>query len=278
MNKKKHLIALDLDGTLLKDDHTISSATKRVIQQLMDDGHVIVIATGRSNRVSIHYYEELGLQTPLINSNGAYIHHPKDRHWQTIHSPIANQTAQHIIDMCYDLQTSNILASVYDNVYLEQFDQRIVDFYQVTPNDQTFQIGGVKQLLQDDPSLLMIYPGEEKVDVMTDYLNQSYANVIAHRNWGPPFHVIEIMNAQTNKATALQQVANHYQIPQERIIAFGDEGNDLEMIDYAGVGVAMGNSIEQLKSIAKHTTLSNEEDGIGNFLADYFSIPFHAKL
>lgn len=274
MKKQKHLIALDLDGTLLRNDHTISPKTKTIIKQLIDDGHIVVIATGRSNRVSIHYYHELGLNTPLINSNGAIVHHPIDKTWQSTHTPINHHTAHHIIDMCYDLKAANILAAVQDNVYLEQFDQRIVDFYQVGHDDESFQIGGVKQLLQDDPSLLMIYPEEKQVAEITSYLNDSHAQVIAHRNWGPPFHVIEIINAQINKAAALKQVAAHYQIPQERIIAFGDEGNDLEMIDYAGVGVAMGNGIDALKSIAKHVTGTNEADGIGEFLLDYFSVPY----
>ena len=61
-------------------------------------------------------------------------------------------------------------------------------------------------------------------------------------------------------------------IPKQRIIAFGDEDNDLEMIDYAGTGVAMGNGIEQLKSVANHITLSNEEDGIAIFLEEKFNI------
>src|SRR5690625_1607853 len=119
MNNKRHLIALDLDGTLLKSDHTISLETKSVIQQLMNDGHIVVIATGRSNRVSIDYYRELGLQTPLINSNGAHIHHPTNKQWQTVHSPISNETAKNIINMCYDLQPNNIVATVFDHVYLE---------------------------------------------------------------------------------------------------------------------------------------------------------------
>lgn len=277
MNKQTHLIALDLDGTLLRDDHTISPDTKEVIQHLQQEGHIVVIATGRSNRVSINYYEELGLNTPLINSNGAVVHHPSDKKWQTIHTPIHHTTAHHIIDMCYKMKTSNILAAVYDHVYLEQFDQRIVDFYQMTDDDSSFKIGGIKQLLQDDPSLLMIYPEEKQIEEMTNYLNDAHAQVIAHRNWGPPYHVIEIINAHTNKATALQQVSEHYQIPQERIIAFGDESNDLEMIEYAGVGVAMGNGIDTLKSIAKHVTDTNEADGIGQFLSDYFSLPIRSK-
>ncbi len=69
-----------------------------------------------------------------------------------------------------------------------------------------------------------------------------------------------------SKAVGLQRIAAHYNIPQENIIAFGDEDNDYEMIDYAGTGVAMGNAIDGLKGKANEVTLSNEEDGIAVFL------------
>lgn len=63
---RKYLIALDLDGTLLTDDKKIALPSKQIIQTLIDQGHIVVIATGRSNRMSILYYRELGLTTPMI--------------------------------------------------------------------------------------------------------------------------------------------------------------------------------------------------------------------
>ncbi|MCV4732003.1 HAD hydrolase family protein, partial [Escherichia coli] len=69
-----------------------------------------------------------------------------------------------------------------------------------------------------------------------------------------------------HKAFGLQRVAEYYQIPQERVIAFGDEDNDLEMIEWAGYGIAMGNAIEPLKQVANDVTKTNEEDGIGVYL------------
>ena len=67
-----------------------------------------------------------------------------------------------------------------------------------------------------------------------------HAEVIDHRRWGAPWHIIEIVKSGLNKAVGIQKVADYYQIDQKNIIAFGDEDNDLEMIEYAGVGVAMG--------------------------------------
>ena len=96
---QRYLIAVDLDGTLLTDDKRISTYTKLTLQKLIELGHYVVIATGRSNRMSILYYDELGLKTPLINSNGAFIHHPTNRNWGTYHHPLDLKTAKDIVEI-----------------------------------------------------------------------------------------------------------------------------------------------------------------------------------
>ena len=272
MRNQKHLIAVDLDGTLLTDDKRITDETKRVLNHLIDEGHIVVIATGRSKRVSIDFYHELGLTTPLINSNGAVMHHPKNKSWGVHHTPLQHKTALDIVDMSYDFQSENILATVHDRVIIDQFDQRIMDFYQVTEKDQSFKIGTLKDHLTEDPTLMLLYPNVEQVDKITDELTNVHADVITHRSWGEPYHIIEIMNKDMNKAVAVQKVANEYGIPTERIIAFGDGSNDLEMIDSAGIGVAMENAIPELKSLSKYSTITNEEHGVAHFLTDYFNL------
>lgn len=75
-----------------------------------------------------------------------------------------------------------------------------------------------------------------------------------------------------NKAVSMQKISDYYGVPRERIIAFGDEDNDLEMLEFAGCGVAMGNGIDAVKQIANRTTATNEEDGVARFLKEYFSL------
>ncbi|GGA73883.1 Cof-type HAD-IIB family hydrolase [Ornithinibacillus halotolerans] len=269
---KQHLIALDLDGTLLSDDKVISSRNKQVLQKAMDDGHIVVIATGRPHRASIQYYHELGLKTPMVNFNGALIHHPTDKKWDVLHNPMPNRTALSIVQTCYDLDVHNVLAEVQDNVYLDKYSEDIINIFYQTQKDSPFVIGSLKSKLKDDPTSILIHPKEEHISTLRDTLDEFHAEVIEHRKWGAPWNVIEIVKKGINKAVGLHKIAHYYQIPQDRIIAFGDEDNDLEMIDYAGVGVAMGNAIDPLKSIAKHVTVTNEESGIGKFLEEYLQL------
>ncbi len=272
MENKRHLIALDLDGTLLTDNKEISTRNLETLQQAKNDGHIVVIATGRPHRASINYYHTLGMDTPMVNFNGALIHHPTDNKWDALHSPMPIRTAHKIIDACHDLNVNNLLAEVMDTVYLDKYDEKIIDIFQTTQQDPPFTIGSIKNELKEDPTSLLIHPKEEHIHELRSHLDDYHAELIEHRKWGAPWNIIEIVRKGMNKAVGLQKIAHYYHIPQEQIIAFGDEDNDLEMIDYAGVGVAMGNAIDELKSIAGHVTATNEQDGIGVFLEDYLNL------
>ncbi|MBT2599047.1 MULTISPECIES: Cof-type HAD-IIB family hydrolase [unclassified Oceanobacillus] len=268
--KQKHLIAVDLDGTLLKDNKTISSRNKNTLHQAMNDGHIVVIATGRPHRASINYYHELGLKTPMVNFNGALVHHPLDASWKTLHTPMPIKTAHRIIDASYELQVKNILAEVQDEVYMDVYNEEILEVFQ--DNEERYIIGDIKSKLSEDPTSVLIHPKENHIKELRSHLDDYHAEIIEHRKWGAPWNIIEIIRKGMNKAVGLQNIAKYYDIPKERIIAFGDEDNDLEMIDYAGVGVSMGNAIDSLVSISKHQTVSNEEDGISIFLEEYLQL------
>lgn len=278
VNNKKHLIALDLDGTLLNDKKDIGSRTKDILDKAMAEGHIVVIATGRPHRASIRYYNELGLNTPMVNFNGALVHHPLDRKWDLAsHTPMPINTAHRIIDACYDLDVKNILAEVMDDVYLDKHDKQIIDIFSQMDDKSPFVIGNLKNKLTEDPTSVLVHPKEEHINQLRDHLNDFHAEIIEHRKWGAPWNIIEIIKKGMNKAVGLEKVAQYYNIPKERIIAFGDEDNDLEMIEYAGVGVAMGNAINDLKNIAKHHTLTNEEEGIGEFLTEYLQLKINVQ-
>lgn len=269
----KHLIALDLDGTLLTDDKQISMRNRETLKKAIDEGHIVVIATGRPHRASIDYYHTLALDTPMVNFNGALIHHPADDKWDVLHNPMPVRTAHRIVEACYGLNVHNILAEVMDNVYMDRYDEKIMEIFQTTRQDDSpITIGSLKNKLQTDPTSLLIHPKEDNINSLRQHLDDFHAEVIEHRKWGAPWNIIEIVKKGLNKAVGLQKIAHYYHIPDERIIAFGDEDNDLEMIDYAGVGVAMDNAIDELKYVAKHVTDTNENDGISIFLDDYLKL------
>lgn len=260
----RYLIALDLDGTLLKDDKTISEKTKKVLQQVKAEGHIIMIATGRPYRSSEQYYKELGLTSPIVNFNGASVHHPLDNDWGVHHEPLSLDTVQTIVESCFQYNFYNIIAEVLDHIYIHYHDQKLLDIFRL--GNPRITEGDLRKFLDDNPTSLLIYADDEEVKRISQFLEDEHSDMVEHRNWGYPFPVIEINKKGINKAVGIQKVAEYYNIPRERIIAFGDEDNDLEMLQYAKYGVAMGNAIDAAKEVARDVTLTNEEDGIAVYL------------
>ncbi|MTH53271.1 Cof-type HAD-IIB family hydrolase [Bacillus mangrovi] len=264
MENKPYLIALDLDGTLLRDDKTISDYSKNVIRKAKDAGHIVCIATGRPFRSSSIYYRELELDTPIVNFNGAFVHHPKDEGWGMFHKTLELDVVQEIIKTADDHGVHNMLAEVKDRVYFHRHDERLLDVFSM--GDPEMTVGHLGETLGEDVTSILIHAEEQNVDTIRSYLSDVHAEVVEHRRWAAPWHVIEIIKAGINKAVGLKKLTDHYGIPAERVIAFGDEDNDLEMLKFAGHGVAMGNAIDVLKEAANKETVSNMDDGIAVYL------------
>ncbi|MCD7034945.1 Cof-type HAD-IIB family hydrolase [Metabacillus sp. GX 13764] len=270
METKPYLIALDLDGTLLKDDKTISDRSLQTIKKARAAGHIVCISTGRPYRSSSLYYRQMNLDTPIVNFNGAFVHHPKDEEWGTYHTTLELDVVQQIIDTAVKHHVHNILAEVKDKVYFHQHDERLLDVFSM--GDPEMTVGDLRENLGEDVTSILIHSDEKNVNKIRAYLSDVHAEVVEHRRWAAPWHVIEIIKKGINKAVGLKKIADYYSIPKERIIAFGDEDNDLEMLQYAGQGVAMGNAIDQLKAVADHETKTNEEDGIALYLEKTLSL------
>ncbi|MCM3667444.1 Cof-type HAD-IIB family hydrolase [Mesobacillus maritimus] len=267
---EKHLIALDLDGTLLKDDKTISDKNKKVLRKAREEGHIVMIATGRPFRSSEMYYKELDLDTPIVNFNGAFVHHPRNHNWGIHHSPLSIDVAKDIVEALDSFQFHNIIAEVVDDVYFHYHDEKLIDIFNLgSPSVTT---GDLRRFLKQSPTSMLIHTEEDQLDKIRKHLSEVHAEVIDHRSWAAPWHVIEIVKYGLNKAVGLKKAADYFNIPSERIIAFGDEDNDLDMLEFAGKGIAMGNGIAAVKNIANDITLSNEEDGVGAYLNDALNL------
>lgn len=267
---QRHLIALDLDGTLLKDDKTISMKTKEVLNKAKKEGHVVMIATGRPYRSSEMYYRELELDSPIVNFNGAFTHHPLSKNWGFYHEPLDVKVAKTIVEACRSFHFHNIIAEVMDDVYFHYHDQKLIDIFNFGKPKIT--TGDLMNYLHDSPTSMLIHTDEDELQKIRDHLSAVHAEVIEQRSWAAPWHVIEIIKVGLNKAVGLKKAADYYEIPAERVIAFGDEDNDLEMIEYAGHGIAMGNAIDQLKNIANDVTLTNEQDGVALYIEDLLNL------
>ncbi|WP_240374827.1 Cof-type HAD-IIB family hydrolase [Bacillus piscicola] len=263
---RRHLIVLDLDGTLLKNDKTIPTRTFHVLQQAAREGHLLAIATGRPYRASKMYYQQLGLRTPIVNSNGAYVFHPGDRSFVPHHSPLDLETAITVIETCRAFQVNNIVAEVIDDIYLEHYDEKFIETF--TLNAKPAAHGSLENILPTDPTSLLVYPRADNAEELRNIISGKRSQGVDQRSWGAPYNLIEVIRAGNSKAMGLRKIVEYCNLSMKDVIAFGDENNDLEMLREAGTGVAMGNASAEAKRTADEVTLTNEEDGIALYLEE----------
>lgn len=267
---EKHLICLDLDGTLLTDEKTISPYTKQVLNKLKNEGHELMISTGRPYRASEPYYTELGMNTPIVNFNGAFVHHPHDFNFRTVHEELDLEVAIEIARRIPDLNIQNVIAEIKDTVYLHYHDAVLFDAFSM--GEPVVKVGELTQTMEEGPTTILIQAEEKEIPSIRQELDDLFAEAIEHRRWGAPYPVLEIIKKGINKAVGVDYARGYLGIDHKNTIAFGDEDNDTEMLEYVAHGVAMNNAIDDIKNVADHVTDSNNDDGIGKFLADYFSL------
>lgn len=269
----RKLIITDLDGTALENWETLNPKTKEALIAAKEAGHIVVIATGRPARASLHFYEELGLDTPIINFNGAYIHHPKDDSFEDIVAQIPTE----VIITLFDSELKNYIVNAFceykDHLYVLNQGDTVRDWFHIE-TCTSVKFGPFKETLDEHPNgfLLEAKPGyEQKV---MEFLRTNYSDLVTCRNWdGDNKNIIEVFKNDTNKATAIEKLATYFNIEQKDIVAFGDGDNDIEMLTYAGVGVAMENAIDKLKEVANHVTKTNKESGVAHYIHEYILTP-----
>ena len=267
---EKHLIFMDIDGTLVDHDQKISPRTKAVVGELQQEGHEFYVATGRKYSSAYEMAKKLTDDTQVIASNGSVysineaLHKKRlsDAALEFIYHTLAEYElplfffGEHTIFYTQQLPSylqkndqSRIGNSEEDFLFIDSLDtlmaisQRIVNGI-VIADEREAELEQVRKLLAESQLL----------SVSSSHPNN-----------------IELIPLGVNKATAIQAVQTNLLIPQKNIISFGDGMNDLEMLQASGVGVAMGNAVNELKKHAKFITDTNVEDGIANFLIDYFS-------
>ncbi|MCF7925277.1 MAG: Cof-type HAD-IIB family hydrolase [Candidatus Izimaplasma sp.] len=263
---KKYLFALALDGTLLHDWESISKPTKDYFRQLQADGHKIVLATGRPFRSSEPFHRELGLDTPLINYNGGLVTSHHDDTFKPYSLTIPKEYILTIFNDNIDY-IDNCFGEVKDDIFLYK-DTKEIEPLLHNFNGARLFVGDLNMILNDNTNGFIIVAKPNKADLIETYVNDKFENRVLCRNWGEHYHhVLELYTPETNKGKGLKYVAEHLKVEQENIIAFGDAHNDIEMLQYAHLGVAMQNAQERLKVYADDvTTLPNTEDGLIDYI------------
>ncbi len=261
---KIKVIALDLDGTLLNEDHQLSEISVEIINEIRIKGKKIILASGRSYKSLSPFARELALDESVVCYNGAAVfYHPTGE--KLIEYPLIGKWAPILIE---ESRQSNTHLHLFKNEqwYYEKY-RKEVDLY-------TSRCGfkGVCTNFDNMENLICtkaMFIGE------TDKLKEIYARLkgiigddvyIAYSTK----YFLEVMCKGVSKAKALKDVLKKDNINLSEVISFGDGMNDLELVTEAGIGYAMANGSEELIQAASYMAPPNFENGVARTLSDLF--------
>jgi Cof subfamily protein (haloacid dehalogenase superfamily) len=260
------LVAVDLDDTLLCDDFTISERTFAAVRAARKQGVKITLATGRMPCSARPYAQQLALEVPMINYHGAMIQNALngDIFFRRV---IPVNLAEEMVRF---LQEKQFYVQVYlrDRVLAQELNQYSAIYEQIA-NVQVEQ-RDLLQLLESEAEgveKMLVVSAEQDLADLKAILAQRYGKMIHLAKSKPIF--LELTEITVNKGVALANLANFYGIAREEVMAVGDSYNDIEMIEYAGLGVAMGNARTEVQSKADVITGTNQEDGVAQALERY---------
>ncbi|WP_018934386.1 Cof-type HAD-IIB family hydrolase [Gracilibacillus lacisalsi] len=248
---------LDIDGTILRRDHTIEDTTKLAVKQAQGKGIEVFLATGRPLHEVDDIADELGVDS-FIGYNGAYaIYDGKT----IVDEPISGSVIDQFLDVAKQNEHEMILYTNELNLVTSESKQVVKDFidYFDLKNHQAYEAIYREQIL--GITLMDVRPDEPALyEVKQEDIYFSQVNVTGLE------HCYDMIRENVNKGQAIQKVLKELDIPAEATIAFGDGMNDKQMLQYVGESFAMANATPEVFQYAKHRTTSVEESGIYNGL------------
>ncbi len=250
------LAAIDLDETILAFDGTISDANRRAIAALRQAGIQPVIASGRMHQATTRFADMLDLTGPIISYNGAMIRlHPSNETWH--HLTIPPEPAAEIISFCSE-HGYHLNYYVQDHLYVAERGPW-AEFYIRHTGSPMEVVGDLRQFIGTSPTKMILIDAPATADHLYETMRARYGDRMYITRTNPEY--LEFMHHGANKGSALRILADKLGIRRDEVLAFGDGGNDLPMLQWAGFSIAMGSGKESVKQAASWIAPAFEDDG-----------------
>ncbi len=249
-----------MDGTLLTGDKKVTPKTREAMLAAVDKGVIVTLCTGRPLQGLYEYLHLITPDAPVVTYNGGVVLTSKSSKVlfsKALEASAAAETARR------GLERGAIIIVWADGKLYVSVDSELTEKYAKLS-------GSKKQLIKENQYLALAQQGITKIiwmdkpENINEHIRHMEINPVnGTRAVTSAPSLLEFMDASTSKAEGLKIIADYYGLNSSEIIAVGDNYNDLDMLKYAGLGAAMGNAPDEIKSAADYVTLSNEEDGVG---------------
>jgi Cof subfamily protein (haloacid dehalogenase superfamily) len=259
------LIMCDIDGTLLTSNHIVSEGTKEAIAKAREQGMLFGIATGRALDAVTLLTPEWGIDHLVdvyMGYNGAHI----------IDYSLSINEHSHLIEGKYFKEIMNhykdldVTMCIYvgRTLYSSKQDKRSA---KLASSNKFTEVPMDEALFEEPRSKLVIVCEEEYMDTVIEHSKSLQSD--QYRCFRSAPTLFEYVHPEVSKSFGINKICAMHGFTIDNVLAFGDAGNDYEMIRDCGIGVCMANGSDDTKSVADYITTSNDEDGIAVFLNTY---------
>jgi hypothetical protein len=263
------LLVLDIDGTIAGRSNEVRSPVKQAVKAAQARGIQVAIATGRMYRSALRFHQAIGADLPVLAYQGAWIQDPATQHIHR-HLPVSASIAGELLDFFEQPELRSLITVHFylgDRLYVRQLTSETQD-YAARSGVEPTPVGDLRQLLladcqsQSHPTkVLAMSEDPNLINQLLSELRSHYATDELYLTTSVPTF-LEATNPSVNKGTAVRYLAEEILgLQADNVMAVGDNFNDLEMLEYAGVGVAMGDAPADVKAIAQWVAPAVEEDG-----------------
>ncbi len=267
----KKMVALDIDGTLVDERGKLTPRTAETVRQVKGLGIKVVLATGRRFVSCRDIIDELEIDLPVVTHNGALVLSPCGK--DVLNSiPLDKRWLPRMVREMEEQDIDYYLHSL-DNILFCREPKMEWGEKHLKANEDLVERFNISSFPDRPFHRIMAVGSYEEIHsfLQKGIENQNgYSRHIFFRSEYNKMDIVELLHPKATKASGLKFVAKNLGINPEEIVAVGDETNDLEMVEWAGLGVAMGNGVAQLKKVADLVCGSNDEEGLADLLEEIF--------
>lgn len=257
---KIKLIVLDIDGTLLNSRLELSERNERALKAALEAGAQVALATGKTSNAGAKLVERLGLSTPGIYLQGTAIFEADGsiRYQQTLDPVVARQVITYAEDRGFEF-----IAYSGTRMMVPRANQEVIDGIMRYHEPMPEVVGPLQNLLDNLAfnKLMIIGPGPREIKALRWQLQAQLDGQCRLMQAGIP-EMLEVLPHGASKGAALRVMLKNMGIDAKNVMAMGDAENDIEMLQVAGLGVAIGNASDSLKAAAREVVASNDDDGV----------------
>ena len=275
MNTPVRLVAIDIDGTLLDPHFQISQRNLDAMRAVHEAGIEIMLATGRRHDYAMPVVRDLGIPVWLISSNGALVRSSSGETFYAdrLPAPVARRLILHMDEfrgnavLTFDRQGQGALVLEPKHTLHTSISRWIEK-----NSEHIRYVSPLESALTEDPIQAMYCGGVARMKgaqqrlAQADFIEQ--ITILRTQYDYRDLCILDILNRECTKGHALRRWAEYRGIARDQIMAIGDNYNDLEMLEYAGLPVIMGNASEELRQSGWRVTASNAESGVAAVLEE----------